>query len=365
MKMPKQRVKGAHYTIDFFGCDPHQLDSLEFWQTTLVEAAKEANMEVLHNYFHQFEPHGITGFLLLSTSHMSFHTWPEYNYVACDVFSCSKGEDTKRAVDYIKKKLEHSRSEMHHIKRGYVMMEYFPSPIYESGKTENVGVLNKVADIHSAFQHIQILDTAKYGRCMAIDGLMQTSDLDHETYDRAILGKLSGKDEHILVLGGGDGYVAETALKINPNVKLTVVDLDPEVVNYAKKHLGQKVFSDKSVHLNVGDAVTYMETMIARGGIKFDGIVSDLTDNPIGRGETKREMTEFYRKIFSLSKQLLKDDGWFSAQAGASKVVRKYVDSAKILTDILQKEFGAVERRDVLIPSFSEKNAFLYARKAK
>lgn len=363
MKKSKQRVKGAHYTIDFFGCDPHQLDSLEFWQETLAEAAKEANMEVLHDYYHQFEPHGITGFLLLSTSHMSFHTWPEYNYVACDVFSCSKGEDTKKAVDYLKKKLEHSRSEVHHIKRGYVMMEYFPSPVYETGKIENIGVLNKVADIKSAFQHIQILDTAKHGRCMVIDGLVQTSDLDHEVYDKAILDQVTDKDRHILILGGGDGYVAETALKLNPNLKITVVDLDPEVVNYSKKHLKQKVFSHPNVSLNVGDAVTFMETAVARGGLEFDGIVSDLTDNPVGRGTTKKEMASFYKKIFSLSKSLLKEGGWFSAQAGASKVVRKYVDSAQMLTELLKSEFGRVERKDVFIPSFSERNAFLHVKK--
>ncbi|MBI5133822.1 MAG: adenosylmethionine decarboxylase [Candidatus Taylorbacteria bacterium] len=359
----KQRVKGAHYTVDFFGCDPHQLDSLEFWQKSLLEAAKEANMEVLHSYYHQFEPQGITGFLLLSTSHMSFHTWPEYNYVACDVFSCSRGDDTKKAVDYLKKALSHSRSETHKIKRGYVTMDYLTSPVYATGKNENIPVVAKLADIHSAFQHIQIVDTTKYGRCMVIDGLVQTSDLDHETYDRAILAKMLPKDRNILVLGGGDGYVAETALKMNPGAKITVVDLDPEVVNYAKKHLGQRIFSHPNVNLNIGDAVSYMETLLARGGEKFDGIVSDLTDNPIGRGDTKKEMKKFYSKIFSLSKTLLKEGGWFSAQAGASKVVRKYVDSAKILTTLAEEEFGNVERRDVLIPSFSEKNAFLYSTK--
>jgi spermidine synthase len=360
---PKKMTKGAHYTIDFFGCDPHQLESLEFWQKALVEAAKESNMEILHRYYHQFDGQGITGFLLLSTSHMSFHTWPEYNYVACDVFSCSKEEDTKKAVDYLRKILYHTKLEINHIKRGYVTMEYLTSPIYETGKEEEIAVRKKMADIQSPFQHIQIIDTHKYGRCMVIDGLVQTSDLDHEVYDRAILSKLSNKDERILVLGGGDGYVSETALKINPNVKLTVIDLDPEVVNYAKKHLDQKIFSNSNVFLNIGDAITYMETLITTGVESFDGIVSDLTDNPIGRGDTKKEMVEFYTKIFSLSDRLLKPGGWFSAQAGASKVVRKYVDSAKLLTKLMEGEFGEVERRDVMIPSFSEKNCFLYSTK--
>jgi spermidine synthase len=134
-------------------------------------------------------------------------------------------------------------------------------------------------------------------------------------------------------------------------------------VNYAKKHLDQKIFSNSNVFLNIGDAITYMETLITTGVESFDGIVSDLTDNPIGRGDTKKEMVEFYTKIFSLSDRLLKPGGWFSAQAGASKVVRKYVDSAKLLTKLMEGEFGEVERRDVMIPSFSEKNCFLYSTK--
>jgi S-adenosylmethionine decarboxylase proenzyme len=116
-----ENIKGSHYILDFFGCDREQLDSMDFWQKELPESAKAAGMEILHDNFHQFEPHGITGFLLLSTSHISFHTWPEFGYVACDVFSCSSDSYTRKAVDYLKKCIEHKKCEMNKINRGYVI----------------------------------------------------------------------------------------------------------------------------------------------------------------------------------------------------------------------------------------------------
>lgn len=115
------KIRGSHYILDFFGCSPEQLDSMDFWKTELPKSAKAAEMEILHENFHQFLPHGITGFLLLSTSHISFHTWPEYGYVACDVFSCSSDDFTQKAVDYLKKCIEHKKCEMKKVDRGYVI----------------------------------------------------------------------------------------------------------------------------------------------------------------------------------------------------------------------------------------------------
>lgn len=115
------KIRGSHYIMDFFGCDPSQLDSMDFWKEELPKSAKEAEMEILHENFHQFDPHGITGFLLLSTSHISFHTWPEYGYVACDVFSCSSDEFTRKAMEYLKQKISHKKCETKKVDRGFVI----------------------------------------------------------------------------------------------------------------------------------------------------------------------------------------------------------------------------------------------------
>ncbi len=121
IKSQDKQIKGGHYILDFFGCDKDQLNSLNFWQESLTNSANAAGMEILHSHFHEFTPQGITGFLLLSTSHISMHTWPEFGYVACDVFSCSDDKDTLKAVEYLKKNLVHDKCEMKSVGRGYVV----------------------------------------------------------------------------------------------------------------------------------------------------------------------------------------------------------------------------------------------------
>lgn len=355
-----RKTKGLHVIVDLFGCDPYQANSIKFWEDTLTYAAHSANMEILHQHFYQFKPHGVTGFLMLSTSHISVHTWPEYGYVACDVFSCSDDTNTLKAVDALTKAVESFRKNIQKIKRGYTIMEYLESPVYRTGKIVRTRVIKKLAERVSSFQKIVVADLKKFGKSLIIDGLVQTSEFDHDIYDKAILSKLKPTDRHILILGGGDGYVAEMALKINPDLKITIIDLDVEVVNACKKYLHQAIFSHPNVQLNIGDALSFLQTYHSKGGEPVDGIVSDLTDNPIGVKGAKTKLKYFYEQIFTLSKKILKRDGWISVQAGASEVIPKYVDAASMIQTLIAKIFGNYERKDVSVPSFGEKNSFIF-----
>lgn len=194
---------------------------------------------------------------------------------------------------------------------------------------------------------------------------MQCSDADHILYDKEILRKLSAKDRNILILGGGDGYVAEQALKLNPKLSVGVIDLDIEVVKGSKKYLGQKVFSDKRVNLLIKDALGYLKELIRKKKVKLDGIAFDLTDEPMRKADknAKKSFIKFYSELVDLSCKSLKKGGWISMQAGASKVVPKYNNAAESLEKLLKKKFHKIERTDMMIPSFGEKNAFLFGRK--
>lgn len=45
---------------------------------------------------------GISGFVMIYTSHISCHTWPEKGYVSIDVYSC-KNFNEKKLLNYLKK----------------------------------------------------------------------------------------------------------------------------------------------------------------------------------------------------------------------------------------------------------------------
>src|SRR5437879_6756298 len=71
-----------------FDCDPDAINSLEAVKGALVEAAKRAQATIVDVVFHEFNPFGISGVVVIAESHLSIHTWPEYRYAAVDIFSC-------------------------------------------------------------------------------------------------------------------------------------------------------------------------------------------------------------------------------------------------------------------------------------
>ena len=209
-------------------------------------------------------------------------------------------------------------------------------------------------------QQITVCDTTRFGRCLLLDGVIQTAESDHEIYDRAILHKLSPFDRNILILGGGDGYAAAHALKFNPELHVTVVELDGAVVAAARHHLGQTVFEDSRINLVVEDAFTFLPRV---GTAAFDGIVCDLTDFPVGYDQ--EQGAEFYSRIFTASGAALKRSGWIAAYGGAADLLLdgggRVVDR---LHDLLAESFGKVEGTEVLVPSFGEPCYFFYGKKA-
>ena len=78
-----------------------------------------ADVRILNKHFYRFKPHGITGYLLLSASHISIHTWPEYAYAACDVFTCSGDDEGQSIVKFIRENLKHDKTKTRKIKRGF------------------------------------------------------------------------------------------------------------------------------------------------------------------------------------------------------------------------------------------------------
>lgn len=58
--------------------------------------AEKSGFTVVSRAFHQFEPHGTTGVLVLAESHFSAHTYPERNTIYIDVFCCSPNFDPER-----------------------------------------------------------------------------------------------------------------------------------------------------------------------------------------------------------------------------------------------------------------------------
>lgn len=357
-----KKIKGKHYLFDLYGCDYHDLDNAAELKKLLEGAAQAAKMEILHSHFHKFEPHGVTGVLVLSTSHISVHTWPEYGYAAFDVFSCSNESQTYLAVEHVVKNLQHARKKIHDVDRGYAELKTITIPIYKDNTKQTVTVHRKLAEIKSPFQEIQVLDLERFGKTMLIDGITQVSVTDTHIYDEAITRELRPTDKEILILGGGDGFVAGKVLEKNPNARVTIAELDLEVIYCARTYFDQnKVFNNPNVLVSVGDAMQYLR-MAKDRCMKFDGIIIDLTDEPVGSGKALTRLRAFYTELMRLAVPILKEDGWMSSQAGVPKAKAPLITTYDVLMPLFNQFLQDVSEQKEFIPSFLEENIFIYGK---
>ncbi len=76
--------------VDLYGCDEQLLNNEEEMRSIARQVVSEIGAEIVDECVHTFEPIGITYFAVITTSHFSIHTWPEYGYAAVDVFSCGE-----------------------------------------------------------------------------------------------------------------------------------------------------------------------------------------------------------------------------------------------------------------------------------
>jgi S-adenosylmethionine decarboxylase len=74
-----------------------------------LTAAQVAGATILLSHTHHFTPNGgVTGIALLSESHISIHTWPEFCFAAIDIYMCGSA-DVSRALESLKDSLRPDR----------------------------------------------------------------------------------------------------------------------------------------------------------------------------------------------------------------------------------------------------------------
>ena len=74
-----------------------------------------------HGYreaFHQFNPHGVSGVVIITESHLFIHTWPEHGYAAADIFTCGDSVQPEKAAQILVRKLGAKNHSIVEIQRG-------------------------------------------------------------------------------------------------------------------------------------------------------------------------------------------------------------------------------------------------------
>ena len=109
---------GEHILIELYNCDKNLIDNSDLLEKSMLKAAEIANATVVKSVFHNFSPQGVTGVIVVEESHFAIHTWPEHNYAAVDLFTCSEDMDYDAAYKFLEKELKAERSSFTKVLRG-------------------------------------------------------------------------------------------------------------------------------------------------------------------------------------------------------------------------------------------------------
>jgi len=133
------------------------------------------------------------------------------------------------------------------------------------------------------FQLLEVWDTPELGRVFRLDGFNMTSERDEFFYHENLVHPAAvahPAPRRALVIGGGDGGSSEELLKHSTIELVSLVELDPEVIEVSKAQFGmvhRGAFDDPRLKVTVGDGLAYLRTT----GVRYDLVAMDLTD-PVG-----------------------------------------------------------------------------------
>ena len=128
-----KKTLGLHLLLELKKCPPEALNDVGFIQSSMIEAANIAEATIVDVSFHQFNPHGVSGMVIIAESHLSIHTWPEHNYAAIDIFTCGTSLLPLKAIHYLVKRFQSEEILLYKLDRGIFDGEGArPTLLYES-----------------------------------------------------------------------------------------------------------------------------------------------------------------------------------------------------------------------------------------
>ena len=147
----------------------------------------------------------------------------------------------------------------------------------------------------SAYQTIAVYETAQYGRMLALDDVVMTTEADEFVYHEMLVHPaltLCARPRQVLIVGGGDGGCVREVCRYPEVERVVLAELDGDVVEVCRAHLPALAasLSDPRVEVRLGDGAAYLAA--APPGA-FDVILVDSPD-PVGPAQGLFA-AEFYR----------------------------------------------------------------------
>lgn len=109
---------GRQILVEYYDCNNDILKDKKYIEEHMVKACELSKATVVQSTFHEFNPYGVSGVVVIAESHVAIHTWPEYGYAAVDIFTCGETINPWIIYNYLKEKFESGHSSNMELKRG-------------------------------------------------------------------------------------------------------------------------------------------------------------------------------------------------------------------------------------------------------
>ena len=231
-------------------------------------------------------------------------------------------------------------------------MDTDPDKWFYDRVNRNLIQLHSIKEIlytgQTKFQSAELIRSGAFGKCLILDGKIQSSEIDEFVYHQALVQPAMITHpcpETVFIAGGGEGATLREVLSHKTVKRAVMVDIDEEVIAICKKYLPEYSlgsFEDKRTELYHTDARDYL----AKCDEVFDIIIIDLPD-PIEEGPAYLLYTQ---EFYQLVRDRLTSNGIISVQSGSASWAELLNLSAVFNT--LKSVFPIVCPYQVDIPCF-------------
>ncbi|MGD1900565.1 MAG: polyamine aminopropyltransferase [Phormidesmis sp.] len=319
---------GRHILVEFHGCSAEILNDIPRIEQGMLDAAAQAGATIISSVFHHFSPFGVSGVVVIQESHLAIHTWPEYGYAAVDLFTCGDSVNPWVSYDALKSAFEAAHGSAIEINRGQLdllekldvdlgelrdqktqqlMPPKHSRSVWFTDRDENIALSIRhrgkpLFREASPYQLVEVFDTFKYGKMLAVDKMVMCSEKDETAYHEMIvhvpmltMTAVEQPAKKVLVIGGGDGGSVREILRHSRVESVTMVEIDEAVVRASREFLPSlsSALEDPKLNLMIGDGIEYLRSASDES---FDCIVVDSSD-PVGPA-TGLFSTSFYKDVY-------------------------------------------------------------------
>ncbi|MAF39823.1 MAG: polyamine aminopropyltransferase [Chloroflexi bacterium] len=201
----------------------------------------------------------------------------------------------------------------------------------------------------TAYQKVEVLDSELFGRSLVLDGKTQSTERDEHIYHETLVHPAMfchPGPKQVFIGGGGEGGTLREALVHKSVERVTMVDLDPEVIELCRKYLPNHhrgSFDDPRTNLLHEDARGYLKNT----SDYYDTIILDLVD-PLEGGTAALLYTQ---EFYAIAKARLNPGGVLVTQSGPAGLL-SYTECFTTIFHTLGTLFNHTKAAQVHIPAF-------------